>query len=317
MASQYPAPPTYSQHPGAPTTATVGPVGQLTSAVTGMTAGVFQSAWNALDGQRQPPHHQHHPTGNVPMQPIVVNQQPMGGGMAPHQQPMGAGMAPHQQPMGYNPATAMAPVTQPPMDQGIGIRLQQVPQVPQGGAVSSEDRWALLWTILKLYYCVDATGAFILALFGLIASLVTRGDQDPGCSTPYLAISVLIFLTRLMDFAHGAASLCCCCCCIASPPESQQSKDTIGRSIKINITVCITQMVLSVAQLGTGAAGLLGALGDCPSLGPTLAVVFGALLFINAGEELYVWGCAWLIYKEQDKIQLPGWVDGWIPGFAW
>ena len=221
-----------------------------------------------------------------------------------------------QQPMVHPPQPHPAYHPTPP--QQAQTPVYAAPIVASGGqAVTTDDRWAVLWSALKIYYCVDASFAFCLALGGLVVSLATVGGKDPACTAPFLAISAIIFVTRLVDFAHGVSSVCCCCPSTPPPAAHGPRKDNMGHSIRFNIFVCVSQMVLSILQIGLGVVGVLGGFGTCEGAGPVLAVVFGAMLLMNAAEEVYIWGWAYVLHNQQDQIPLPNWVDACIPDCIW
>ena len=292
-----------------------------------MPPGVSMPQFAAVPQQQQ--QQQQQPAATVYQQPVYPQQQQ-------YQQPVYPQQQQYQQPaytQQHQPqqTTMMGSVQQqlaaaaaPVMATALPGYAAQPPPGGAGGPVTSNDRWAVLWTVLKLYYCLDASLAFFLALGGLVFSLATF--KDPSCTVPFLGISILIFITRLFDFGYNVREMCCCPCCpprveTHMPPPQQHHQawpnDKMGYTIRFNFCICCTQLGLSTIQGGLGIVGVLGGFGKCEGAGPVLALVFGAMLFMNAAEEAFIWGWAWFLHKEQHNMPLPGWVDSCIPDCVW
>mmetsp|Transcript_63682 Transcript_63682/g.201390 ORF Transcript_63682/g.201390 Transcript_63682/m.201390 type:complete len:82 (+) Transcript_63682:739-984(+) len=55
-------------------------------------------------------------------------------------------------------------------------------------------------------------------------------------------------------------------------------------------------------------------LGDKENCGFSIVgVVFGVLLIMDAGQEVFVWVSCYLVATAQHQVELPGWLDAFVP----
>ena len=75
--------------------------------------------------------------------------------------------------------------------------------------LSNDERWNVLWIIIRIYYLYDSTKAFAIALGGMLTSVLSFLLLGGGkCSIPMWIPSVLIFLTRCIDVCFGWGVMC-------------------------------------------------------------------------------------------------------------
>mmetsp|Transcript_1608 Transcript_1608/g.1750 ORF Transcript_1608/g.1750 Transcript_1608/m.1750 type:complete len:210 (-) Transcript_1608:125-754(-) len=181
-------------------------------------------------------------------------------------------------------------------------------------AISNDDRWALIWSALIIYWAIDALTIFVIALASLIASIIfmaataASNDEKPCKIAGIMFIlSLIIFLTRFIDMVLGCCTIGCWFC--------RNKTDTDGREMIPHIRNCIiigtTQALLSLANIVLGIVGLTSEGTACA--GSVVTIVFAVLLIMDAGFEMFIWIGAYFIRINQDKAPIPPIVDKIIP----
>ena len=181
--------------------------------------------------------------------------------------------------------------------------------------LSNDERWNVLWIIIRIYYLYDSTKAFAIALGGMLTSVLSFLLLGGGkCSIPMWIPSVLIFLTRCIDVCFGWGVMCRNLVGARaqdldgdgqiSADEKAAAKEKrvkFGKIVRTNLKICVTQLVLALVQAGMAIAALV----ECYAVASIITIGVAGLFFLDALQECVVWFTCLKIHKHQDDIHIP------------
>ena len=155
---------------------------------------------------------------------------------------------------------------------------------------------------------------FLIAFVSLIVSVIfkvsTASDEDDGqceVANTMFILSLMIFLTRLIDMVLGFCTVGCWFC--------RNNTDNDDRGLIPHIRNCIIisigQGLLSLANIVLRVIGLTSEGLACA--GSIISIVFAVLLIMDSGFEMFVWIGAYFVRINQHNAPIPPIVDKIIP----
>lgn len=182
---------------------------------------------------------------------------------------------------------------------------------------NNDDRWAVIWAALIIYWAIDAVVTFVVALAAFIASIVVKiiiakqvdTDDEKNCdnANTIFLISLTILLVRFIDMILGCCTIGCWFCSSNNADSDRQMVPHIRNCIIISTGQCF----LALANIVLGIIGLVSEGTDC--VGSVVTIVFAALLIMDSCFEMTIWIGAYIIRINQDKAQIPKIVDKIMP----
>lgn len=206
------------------------------------------------------------------------------------------------------------------------VEAMEMENAPASSQISNDERWALIWGVLIIYWAFDAVVVFLTAFVGFLANTIFYFAAPGECTQAdtLFVLSMLIFLLKFIDMTLGCCMVGCWFCPGGSRSGSREEqllqqeeryKHSLLPHIRKCILVCLAQMGLSLGGIVTFVVGMVQSPEACAGSG--VGMIFNIILFLDSGWELFIWVGAYLMRKNQGHAPISDIVDKIVPNFLW